>query len=86
MAVKLTIELPDNVFAILHTTPDSFIKEMCLAAAVKWYEADMISRDNAERIAKVSHDEFIEAFHRLKAVPPQVNCERMTDALALARI
>jgi len=33
MSVQLTIDLPEDVFPILRTHPDTFVKEMRLAAA-----------------------------------------------------
>ncbi len=42
MSVQLTINLPEDAFSILRTHPDSFIKEMRLAAAIKWFEIGQI--------------------------------------------
>jgi len=59
MTVQIQIELPESVFSALRSNPDRFVQEMRLAAAVKWYEIEMISQAKAAEIAGVSRQEFI---------------------------
>ncbi|MCX5860349.1 MAG: UPF0175 family protein, partial [Proteobacteria bacterium] len=47
MAVQITIELSEGAFSALRSSPDTFAKEMRLAAAVKWYEIGLISQSKA---------------------------------------
>ncbi len=35
---QLTLDMPEEAFATLHQTPKEFVREMRIAAAVKWYE------------------------------------------------
>jgi len=42
MTVQLEIELPDDAFSVLKIGPKDFVREMKLAAVVKWYEMGMI--------------------------------------------
>ncbi len=44
-----SIELPESSFSALRKSPAEFIQEMKYAAAVKWYEAEMISQDKAAK-------------------------------------
>ena len=69
--VQLSIELPQSVFSAIREDPVSFMREMRLAAAVKWYEAEMISQAKAAEIAGLSRTEFIDALNRFKMSPFQ---------------
>ncbi len=42
MSVQVIIDLPEDVFSALRSTPDHFAAEMRLAAAVKWYEMGLV--------------------------------------------
>jgi predicted HTH domain antitoxin len=55
---------------------------MRLAAAVKWYEIEMISQAKAAEIAGVSRQEFLEALARFNVSPFQVTPEEMAEELA----
>lgn len=45
----------------LRSNPETFVKEMRLAAAVKWYEVGIVSQSKGSQIAGVSRHEFLEA-------------------------
>jgi hypothetical protein len=42
--VHISIDLPPGVLSALRQDPDSFVQEMRLAAAVKWYEIQRVSQ------------------------------------------
>ncbi len=80
MSVQLTIDLPEQAFSILRTPPDTFIKEMRLAAAVKWFEMGQVSELNAADLAGISRQHFIEALPRYQVstsqrTPPTFSAE-----------
>jgi predicted HTH domain antitoxin len=54
MSVQVVFELPEEVFSALRRTPEAFVTEMRLAAAVKWYEIGLLSQSKAAELAGVS--------------------------------
>jgi len=75
MSVQLTIDLPEDAFSILRTHPDSFIKEMRLAAAIKWFEIGQISQAKAAELADVNRQQFINALSRFQVSPIQMTLQ-----------
>lgn len=82
MTIQIQIELPESVFSALRSNPDHFVQEMRLAAAVKWYEMEMISQSKAAEIAGISRQEFLEGLARFKVSPFQVTPEELAEELA----
>ncbi|MCP4397892.1 MAG: UPF0175 family protein [bacterium] len=81
MSVQLIVELPQSVFSALRSSPDEFVQEMRLAAAVKWYEMQKISQSKAAEIAGISRQAFIEALARFQVSPFQVTPEELLQEL-----
>ena len=81
MSIKITIELPEEPFSALRSTPDHFVKEMRLAAAVKWYEMGMVSQSKASELAGINRHEFLDALSRFKVSPFQITPEELTEEL-----
>jgi len=71
--VQLTLELPRGVFSALREDPEMFLREMRLAAAVKWYETQRISQAKAAEIAGLSRAEFLAALDQFEVTPFQVS-------------
>jgi len=82
MTIQLTIDLPEDVFALLRTSPSEFVGELRLAAAVKWYELGMIFQGKAAELAGVSRQKFLVALHRFKVSPFQVTPEELAREAA----
>lgn len=81
MTIKVTMDLPEDVFSVLKSSPDNFANEMRLAATVKWYELGMISQSKASEIAGVSRREFLETLNRFKVSPFQTTKEELAKEL-----
>lgn len=75
--VKLTLELPRDLFSAIRQNPEAFLKEMRLAAAVKWYETERVSQAKAAEIAGVSRAEFLEALGQFGVTPFQVTADEV---------
>lgn len=84
MSVHVSIELPDDVFSALRTSPSEFVDRMRLAAAVKWYEMEMISQSKAAELAGVSRQEFLAALDRFGVPPFQTNTAELREELERA--
>ena len=82
MTRQLTIDLPEDVFSFLRTSPTEFVGELRLAAAVKWYELGMISQSKASELAGVSRQKFMVALYRFKVSPFQVTPEELAREAA----
>ena len=84
MSIKVTIDLPDDAFTVLRTDPDSFVKEMQLAAAVKWYEMGKVSQSKAAELTGLSRQEFLGVLNRFNVSPFQVTPNELKEEFANA--
>ena len=78
MAVSVTMELPEEAFSIVRSSPEHFVREMRLAAAVKWYEIGQVSQSKAATLAGVSRQEFLNVLARFGVSPFQVTPDELT--------
>ena len=69
--VHMTIDMPEEALAALRTDPESFARELRLAAAVKWYELRRVSQERAAKISGLSRAEFITALGQFGVSPFQ---------------
>jgi len=75
--VQVSIELPRDVFSALRQDPAGFVREMRVAAAVKWYENSVISQSKAAEIAGLSRAEFVNALNQFKVSPFQYTADEI---------
>ena len=81
MSTQIIIELPDDAFSALRSCPEDFVKEMRLAAAVKWFELGLVSQSKAAELAGVSRESFIQALTRFRVSPFQETPEELCEAV-----
>ncbi len=78
---NVSVEIPANTFAALGESPDDFVSEMRIAAAVKWYELGRLSQGKAAEVAGLTRAGFIEALSRLKVSPMQYTEKELAHEL-----
>ena len=78
----VSVEIPTTTFAALGESPDEFVSEMRIAAAVKWYELGKLSQGKTAEVAGLSRAAFIEALSRFKVSPIQYAERELTEELA----
>ena len=77
MSVNVMINIPESSLSILRTSPESFVQEMRLAAAVKWYELGKISQSKASELAGLSRAEFLKELGKFKVSPFQTTPDEL---------
>ncbi|MGI8668375.1 MAG: UPF0175 family protein [Aridibacter sp.] len=78
----VSLEIPITTLAALGESPDEFVREMRILAAVKWYELGRLSQGKAAEVAGLSRSAFIEALSRFKVSPIQITEEELAKELA----
>lgn len=73
----ISLEIPTTTLAALGDSPDEFLSEMRIAAAVKWYELGRVSQGKAAEIAGLSRSAFIYALSKFKVSPIQITAEEL---------
>ena len=71
------IDLPDDVYGALRTSPQEFSREICIAAAVHWYSQGRLSQGKGAEIAGLSRSEFIDELYRRRTPAVQVTGEEV---------
>jgi len=82
MSRKILINLPEEVFSAIRKKPEDFIREMRIAAAVKWYELGMVSQSKGSEIAGVTRREFLDALCLMKVSPFQATPEELSEKIS----
>jgi predicted HTH domain antitoxin len=78
MAV-VTFDVREETFSGLSDTPEEFVREMRLAAAIFWYARGEISQGKGAEIAGLGRREFIEALGRAEVDAIQINDQELKD-------
>ncbi len=77
--VQVSIQLPREILSALRQDPNGFVREMRVAAAVKWYETGTVSQGKAAEIAGLSRSGFINALNQFKVTPFQYHADEIVS-------
>ncbi len=67
--VQVQLDLPESIFSSTRSTPEQFVQELRIAAAVKWYEVGEVLETSAAEIAGIDHSAFLDALSRFGVSP-----------------
>jgi predicted HTH domain antitoxin len=79
--IQITFSLNEGALSSVRYDPETFTRELRIAAAVKWYELRRISQSRAAEIAGLSRAEFIDALGRYEVSPFQETIEDLEDRI-----
>ncbi|MDP3851906.1 MAG: UPF0175 family protein [Luteolibacter sp.] len=79
--MHIEMDIPETAFSALRLSPPQFARELRLAAALKWYEAGMISQSKAATLAGVSREEFLVGCGRFQVSAVQTTAEELAEEL-----
>lgn len=82
MSIKVTFDIPEELLSITRTSPEEFVDEMRLAAAVKWYEMGKISQSKAAQLAGITRAEFLDFLALFKVSPFQTTSDELKEELS----
>lgn len=77
----VSFQLPEAAFAAMRKSPEEFIREMRLAAVVKWYELGELSQGKAAEVAGLTRAEFINELARFRVSPFQYTAAELEEEL-----
>lgn len=80
--MQIELDIPDSAFSALRLSPPQFARQLRLAAALKWYEAGMISQSKAAALAGVSREEFLLGCGRFQVSAVQATAGELAEELA----
>ena len=77
----MTLDLPEDVFSALRQSPDEFLQEMRLAAAIHWYSKGMLSQEKASEVAGLDRTDFLLALAREKVEAFPVDLTQLAEEI-----
>lgn len=77
----MTLDLPEEVFSVLRRSPDEFLREMRLPAAMHWYAKGLLSQENAGEVAGLDRTDFLLALAREQIEAFPVDLAQLTEEI-----
>ena len=73
------MKIPGDMLLALRCSPDEFIQELRLAAAIQWYAQGEIAQSKAAEFASVSRAEFLDELYLQRIPAIQVTEEALRE-------
>ncbi|WP_295590597.1 UPF0175 family protein [uncultured Lamprocystis sp.] len=77
--VHIAFDIQEGALSSVRQDPQTFARELRIAAAVKWYEMQRVSQGRAAEIAGLSRGEFIDALGRYGLSPFQQTADELVQ-------
>ncbi|MBF0146128.1 MAG: UPF0175 family protein [Magnetococcales bacterium] len=75
--MTVTMEIPSDMLSALRRSPDEFIQELRLSAAIQWYTQGWLAQSKASEFASVSRAEFLDELYKRRIPAVQVTEEEL---------
>jgi predicted HTH domain antitoxin len=77
--VHMTIDMPEEALTAIRADSEDFVRQLRLAAAVKWYEMRRVSQERAAKIAGLSRTEFLAVLGQFGVTPFQCSAKEVLE-------
>jgi predicted HTH domain antitoxin len=81
MMARITFDVPESALSTLRLSPNDFVREMRVAAALLWYSRGEVSHSVGAAIAGVSRAEFIDELARRRISVVQATIEELQEEM-----
>lgn len=73
------MELPETIFALVHQDQAELVNLVKLCTAVKWYELQRLSQEQAAEFAGMTRGEFLLTLGEYQTTPYQYSASEVTE-------
>ena len=77
----LTLEVPEETFSAVRMSPEEFVRELRLAAAIHWYEKGQVSQEKAAQVSGLDRADFLDALAKEGVDVFQVDFDDLSNEL-----
>jgi len=81
MMARITFDVHESALSALRLSPNEFVREMRVAAALLWYSRGEISQSVGAAVADISRAEFIDELSRRRIPVVQTTADELDDEI-----